>query len=62
MPGNLNVDAELKKPVTVEKDCNDEDTKRLKKVKSIPKDEGMWSFELPFDECAHAIIDGEPKT
>lgn len=61
MSGNLQIYAELEKPVAVKKDADDENTKRFKKIERIPEDVGMGSLELPFDKRAYAIVDGVPK-
>ena len=61
MTRHLEVDAELEQPVTVEEDADDENAQRLEQVNGIPEDVCVGGVELPFDECAHAVIDGEPK-
>ena len=38
MASNLKINAEPEQPIAIEKDPNDEHTKRFKQIKSIPKD------------------------
>jgi len=62
MAGDLEVDTETKKPVGIEEDPDNQDTKGLKEVEGIPKNVCMGCIEFPLDECAYPVVNGEPKT
>jgi len=62
MPGNLNVQIELKKPIGVEKDGHNQDAKGFQKVKIIPKDVGIWGFQPPLYKSSNTVVKGIPQT
>jgi hypothetical protein len=62
MASDLNIDAELKQPIAIKKDADNQDTKGLEEIESIPEDVSMRGFQLPFDEGADTVVNGKPKT
>ena len=61
MPGNLEIDAELKQPIRVKENEDYEYAKRFIQIESIPKNIRFGVFKLPFKYSSNGKVNGIPK-
>ena len=61
MARDLDIHAEAKEKIWVEKNAYDQDAEGLEEVKCFEENICMGIFQSPFDQGTDSVIDGKPK-